>query len=202
MVGSGGQGAFAAMRARGDEFWWYVCCEPRAPFPTEFIDQCGCALRTWLWMTWAKGMTGILVWETSHWTPHRQIPPYDDPTRPQNPYADPMAWNSTGGMWGNGDGRFVYPPLKAVASPIEKGQPPILDAPNPCYRLAMLRDGLEDYEYFVLLRKLDPDNALLKVPEGVFRKTWDFSTDPSCLHDHRLRLAREIVRLRKARPGN
>ena len=56
----------------------------------------------------------------------------------------------------------------------------------------MLREGIEDYEYFVLLRKQDPTNPLLKVPETVMRSVYDYSTDPSGMETHRLRLARQI----------
>lgn len=184
--------AYKDVRSRGDQFWWYICCGPRTPYPTEFIDHAGCELRTWLWMTWARDVTGILIWETSLWSSKSK---YSDPNSPQNPYDDPMAWNSSGGTWGNGDGRFVYPPLSTVATPRAKDRKPVFDAPNASYRLAILRDGIEDYEYFAMLRRLDPGNGLLKVPDSVFRNERDFSSDPSFMREHRERLAKEIERI-------
>ncbi len=184
--------AYADVRARGDQFWWYICCGPRAPYPTEFIDHAGCELRTWLWMTWARNVTGVLIWQTNYWT--RKLK-YPDPSSPQNPYEDAMAWSGSGGTWGNGDGRFVYPPLKAAATPRAKDRKPILDEPNASYRLAILRDGIEDYEYFAMLKRISPADPLLKVPESVFRNERDFSPDPSFMRAHRVKLARAIERL-------
>ena len=183
----------AATRARGDsEFWWYICCGPHAPYPTEFIDHAGDELRAWLWMTWNEGVKGTLVWETSLWTSTSRYP---NQMCPQDPYADPMAWNGRGGTWGNGDGRFVYPP-RSACGPRTKDSPPVFDLPNPTYRLAILRDGLEDYEYFAQLKRKDPANELLKVPAAVYRKLNDFNADPTPMREHRARLAREIVRLK------
>lgn len=190
-------GAYGKYRARGDQFWWYICCGPHAPYPTEFIDHPGDELRAWLWMTWGENVRGILIWETTLWT---SASTYPDSNRPQNPYIDAMSWSGSGGTWGNGDGRFVYPPLAAVETPYAKGQPAIMDAPNGSYRLAILRDGIEDYEYFALLRKADPANALLKVPESVYRSVRDFSSDPTAMREHRLKLAREIARLGAGAP--
>ena len=44
---------------------------------------------------------------------------------------------------------------------------PVLEAPNGTMRLEILRDGIEDYEYFAILSRVDPENALLKVPPEV-----------------------------------
>ncbi|MCQ2390121.1 MAG: DUF4091 domain-containing protein [Kiritimatiellae bacterium] len=175
------------------DFWWYICCGPRAPYPTEFIDHAGDELRAWLWMTWDKGVKGTLVWETSVWTSTSRYP---DKMHPQNPYEDAMAWSTSGGTWGNGDGRFVYPPARACYTPRAEKQEPIMDAPNPSYRLAILRDGLEDYEYFAQLKRVDPKNPLLKVPASVYRRLDDFNADPSAMREHRAKLAQEIVRLK------
>ncbi len=180
------------VRARGDQFWWYICCGPRAPYPTEFIDHFGCELRTWLWMTWSRNITGVLIWETSLWSSRSKYP---DKNAPQNPYEDAMSWSGSGGTWGNGDGRFVYPPVATVATPRAKDRKPVMDGPNSSYRLEILRDGIEDYEYFALLRKADPANPLLKVPETVFVNERSFSPDPSHMRWHRAKLAREIERL-------
>jgi hypothetical protein len=70
----------------------------------------------------------------------------------------------------------------------------------------MLRDGIEDYEYFAILRRLDPQNALLAVPPDVTASMTEFTRDPTPMQRHREKLAREIVRLggktRKAVPAD
>ena len=58
----------------------------------------------------------------------------------------------------------------------------------------MLRDGIEDYEYFVMLKKLDPANPLLAVPPSVSKSLTDFNKSPDGIEAHRSRLAREIER--------
>ena len=125
-----------------------------------------------------------------------------------------MSWVSEGRLapgtknpWGNGDGRFMYPPETAAnAKPVA----PVLDGPVDSIRLELLRDGLEDYEYFVILKrllaektaKLDPRSranyeALLTVPKEVSVNLTEFTHDPATLETHRDQLARAIVELQK-----
>jgi len=200
-----------ARRAAGDQFWWYVCCGPKAPYATEFIDHPGTEMRVWLWQTWAERVTGVLIWETDYWTSNTAYPDRD---HPQNPYLDPMSWVGDGSLaagtrqpWGNGDGRFVYPPPTAA-----DGHPsaPILDGPVDSVRLELLRDGIEDYEYFVLLKRLLSEKAgkldttaraayeaLLVVPSEVSASLTRFTRDPEPIETHRDKLARAIVELKK-----
>jgi len=49
-------------RRHGEEFWWYICTGPKAPYCTLFIDHPATELRVWLWQTWQRGIRGILVW--------------------------------------------------------------------------------------------------------------------------------------------
>ena len=198
-----------AARALGDVFWWYVCCGPKAPYVTEFIDHPGSEMRLWLWQTWGENVQGVLIWTTTWWTSGSAYPDY-----PQNPYEDAMSWVSAGKMkrgekrpWGNGDGRFLYPPLAAA-----NGRPsaPVLDAPVDSYRLELLRDGIEDYEYFAMLKRLLAKKgaslpaadraryeALLAVPKEVYTSMTEFATDPASMESHRVKLARAIETLVK-----
>jgi hypothetical protein len=197
--------ALAAERRRhGEQFWWYVCCGPKAPHATLFIDHPGTELRVWLWQTWQRGIDGILVWQANYWTSPTAYP---DRGHPQNPYEDPMGWVSGGEPgtkrpWGNGDGRFLYPPEAAA-----DGRPsaPVLDGPVDSIRWEMLRDGIEDYEYHAELKRrldargasLDPARAaalraLLEVPADVTTDLTHFTTDPAPIERRREALARAI----------
>ena len=102
--------------------------------------------------------------------------------------------------WGNGDGRFLYPPRAAAQpSPV-----PVLDGPVDSFRIEMLRDGIEDYEYFAMLKRLlverrnlpsalrDKAAALLKVPSSVYSSMTEFTKDPEPMEKHREKLARAI----------
>ena len=165
----------------------------------------------WLWQTWAERVTGVLIWETVYWTSDTA---YQDRANPQNPYLDPMCWVVDGTLtpgtkrpWGNGDGRFLYPPEAAADG---KPAAPVLDGPVETLRLEILRDGIEDYEYFVILKrlmtekgaKLDPRaranyEALLTVPADVSASLTSFTRDPATIESHRDKLARAIVELLK-----
>jgi hypothetical protein len=199
-------------RAAGEEVWWYICCAPHAPYVTEFIDHPGTELRLWPWQSWQYGVQGILIWATLYWTSPTAFPP----PRLQDPWADPMSY-TTGygqkpgeiGYWGNGDGRFLYPPRREPGT----NQPPCLDAPINSVRWENLRDGMEDYEYFWLLDQhvqrlgavkgetslVREARELLKVPSAVSQDTTHFTTDPRVMLEYRDRVARMIERLQKAR---
>jgi hypothetical protein len=111
------------------------------------------------------------------------------------------------GYWGNGDGRFLYPPRRDPNT----ASTPCLDGPITSMRWENLRDGMEDYEYFWLLDQeikraaaaggtdslLQPARALLEVPEAVSRDLTRFTTDPRLLLQHRDQVARMIERLRR-----
>ncbi len=205
-----------ARRAAGEEVWWYICTGPKAPYVTEFIDHPGTELRLWPWQSWQYGVTGILVWATVYWTS-----PVAYPDALQNPWEDPMSWVSgygtpkgTRSPWGNGDGRFLYPPRRDPNT----ASGPSLDAPINSIRWENLRDGMEDYEYFWLLDQevkrvealngekddsrttlLAEAKALLVVPENVSKDLTHFTTDPRPLLEHRDKVARMIEQLRRVR---
>lgn len=197
-----------AARRMGDVFWWYVCCGPKSPYVTEFIDHPGVEMRLWLWQTWGEKVRGVLIWATNWWTSPSAYPDY---ANPQNPYEDAMSWShapryarGTKIGWGNGDGRFLYPP-SAVYDAARKGV--VLDEPVVSFRMELLRDGIEDYEYFAMLRRaLDKAKSLpaerraeyetlLSVPQDVYRSMTDFTTDPAVLERHRVKMARAIESL-------
>ena len=197
----------AARRKAGDRFWWYICCGPRAPFCGEFIDHAGTELRVWLWQTWQRRIEGILVWATNYWTSEAAYP-----KTLQNPYEDPMSWVSgydtpagTRAPWGNGDGRFIYPPEAAA-----DGHPaqPVLDGPVDSVRWELLRDGIEDYEYLAMLQRLLAAKgarlpagerqalaALLEVPPELTANATTFTRDPEVIARRRHAVARGVERL-------
>ena len=198
-------------RQHGEKFWWYVCTGPKAPYCTLFIDHPGTELRVWLWQTWKRRIDGILVWQTNYWTSSAAYP---DRERPQNPYEDPMGWRSGYSTpkgnkkpWGNGDGRFIYPPLAAAdAHPAA----PVLDGPVDSIRWEMLRDGIEDYEYLVILERLlkvkkdklttqqrQKYAAFLEVPEAITKDMTNFTKDPAPIEARRNQIARAIAKLNK-----
>lgn len=197
-----------ARRAAGEEVWWYICCAPHAPYLTEFIDHPGLELRLWPWQSWQYGVQGILIWATTYWTSPSAFPP----PKLQDPWADPMSYVSGYdykpgqiGYWGNGDGRFLYPPRAALA-----GETPCLEGPVTSVRWENLRDGMEDYEYLWLLEQalrsphwagrqtklVQEASALLTIPPAISQDTRNFTTDPRVLLKHRDRVARMLEQLK------
>ncbi|HOC50356.1 MAG TPA: DUF4091 domain-containing protein, partial [Verrucomicrobiota bacterium] len=199
-------------RQAGEEVWWYICCGPHAPYLTEFIDHPGTELRLWPWQSWQYGVEGILIWATTYWTSATAFPP----PKLQNPWADPMSYTTGYGLtpgtinyWGNGDGRFLYPPRR---DPVEN-QTPCLDGPINSLRWENLRDGMEDYEYLWLLQQAaqrelawrgetelyQQAREALKVPAEISQDLTHFTTDPRLMLAHRDLVARLIERLQRQR---
>ena len=200
----------AERQAEGEDFWWYVCTGPKMPYATLFMDHPATNLRVWLWQTWQHQVQGVLIWATTYWNCDHI---YTD--RPQNPYVDTMSWAAGYNWvkpgqrqpWGNGDGRFLYPPL-ATVNRADGDRRPILEPPVDSIRIEMLRDGIEDYEYCVILRKLRDDNAtrfspaelahinaLLTVPSQISEDMTHFTHSPEPILKRRSEIGRAITEL-------
>jgi hypothetical protein len=103
--------------------------------------------------------------------------------------------------WGNGDGRFLYPPHAVFTSATGA----VMDGPVGTVRLEMLRDGIEDYEYLAILSrllkekgdKIDPATkqkltALLVVPDTITSTLTSFTTRPEPIETRRDEVAKAI----------
>jgi hypothetical protein len=216
----------AALNAKGRQFWSYLCTGPKAPWVTLFIDHPAVNLRLWLWMSYKFGLKGILVWEAMYWTSGNVFPE----ERPQNPWADPMSYTSGYGTaygevkyWGNGDGRFIYPPNRNVG--VDKAK--YLCGPVNSVRWEMLREGLEDYEYLWLLERavkgkdkggakaagqgaakgahksrlalIEDGRKLLDIPPAMFVSGQEYTKDPKAILEYRKRIALVLEGLSSAR---
>lgn len=195
-------------RQHGERFWWYVCTGPKAPYCTLFIDHPATELRVWLWQTWQRKIDGILVWSTNYWTSSAAFPdgfqdPYEDPMGYVSGYSTPKGVKR---HWGNGDGRFIYPPQ--IASVPGKTSGPVIAKPVSSIRWEMLREGIEDFEMLWLLRDLLKQKgsrlsserrkaieALLTVPPEITTDMTTFTKSPKPIYDHRSKVAQAIEEL-------
>jgi hypothetical protein len=175
----------------GESVWWYVCCGPHHPYPNNFIDHPAINHRIRFWMIQKYGTNGSLYWSVTYWR--------------QNPWETAMSYSPEGGTWGNGDGRLLYPPAK------QKPEEPMVCGPINSIRFEMLREGLEDREYFCLLsreierlKKKDDASVSDAIAEGektmraaddLVRSLTDYEKDPKKLYEARDRIARTIVKL-------
>ena len=195
------------LKDKGARFWTYVCCWPHAPYCTEFIDHAAVEMRTWLWQTWKYDITGVLVWQTNYWMSNSAFP---DPNAPQNPYLAPMSYVTDGALppgtkrfWGNGDGRFLYPPLSCQTPSSE----PNLDDPVASIRFESLREGIEDFEMLQILKSklveaknLSPQQrqkyeSLLEVPAEITTNWTTFNYSPDAIYQRRAAVAEAIEEL-------
>jgi hypothetical protein len=196
-------------RKLGERFWWYVCTGPKAPYAGIFLDHPAPEMRIWLWQTFQRNINGILVWQCNYWNSDTAYP---EAGKLQNPLVDPMSWMTGYGTpagkkspWGNGDGRFIYPPLAAAS-----GNPasPVMDGPVDSIRWEQLRDGIEDYEYLTILRsklnqrratlsaeKVQEYEKLLEVPETITKSMTEFTPNGGPIEMRRDQIARAIETL-------
>ena len=194
--------------AKGERFWWNVCCDPKAPYCAEFADHPAHELRLWHWQAFERGIVGSLIWTTNYWT---SIAAYPDGH--QDPYLDPMSYQVGYGAapgeklpWGNGEARYFYPPLSAAVPGRHDGEA-IIEDPVDSIRLEALREGIEDYEILLTLRERYEEKkaALSQKEREEIEKIFDFSDittdmthftdDPSVILAHRARAAEAIQRL-------
>jgi hypothetical protein len=196
-----------ARQAAGDDVWWYVCCGPHAPYPNNFVDHPGINHRIRFWMAEKYRVQGSLYWSTTHYgsTPDGQF---------RNPWNDGMTYRPSGGYWGNGDGMLLYPACR------EQSDKPVIDGPVVSIRWELLRDGIEDREYFWTLRqeierlqlirrnaesgtkrKIDAAireaNRALGAPDRLAESLVEYTKDPQDLLRERTRLAEAIERCRR-----
>jgi hypothetical protein len=200
--------AVAELAPKGREFWSYLCTGPKSPWVTLFVDHPAVNMRMWLWMTYKWGLKGILVWRADYWNSPTLFPP----GVLQNPWQDPMSYTVGYGVpfgqvshWGNGDGRFLYPPNRDPG----KDKTKYVCGPVDSVRWEILREGIEDFEYFVLLEKAIQaargKNALkaaaaeaaglLAFPPSLFTSGKDYTKDPLDLLSLRAKVAEAIEKL-------
>lgn len=130
-----------AVHAKGGEYWWYVCVEPRDPnYPNLFLAQTAAQHRALFWETWANHVDGLLYWGLNFWSWYQYEYPagIHGPTTRVPPKG---SFNFVPVPQAPGDGFSMYPG-------------PTPSQPLSSIRLEAMRDGEEDYEYLVLLDKL------------------------------------------------
>jgi hypothetical protein len=174
--------AAAERRRLGEQVWWYVCCGPKAPWPNNFIDHAAVTHRMRYWVMEKYRVEGDLYWNTTYWWQ-------------KNPWDDPQAyeWCSTGKntnkVWGNGDGMLLYPPTRQPPAQ------PVLDGPRASIRMALIRDGLEDREYFRLLERAGHTaGAATQIVERLVQDGTHYERDPEKIAAAREQLAALIER--------
>ena len=138
-------------------------------------------------------MTGFLYWGLAVWRDNLK----GKARWPDVPW-DPATWRNAAGKPHHGDGQLIYPGPKAE--------------PLSSVRLENLRDGIEDYEYFWLLRQaadklkkaagrdhrklIAEAEKALAIDDAIVTDLRRFTQDPRALRRARASLAGLIERAR------
>jgi len=167
----------AEARRAGRDIWWYICIGPKHPYANWFVEWPAIEGRLLMGAMTAKyNPGGFLYYAVNRW-------PLNDKVITGGPRTD---WNPASYKNNNGDGSIM------CAGP---------DGPLATIRLENIRDGIEDYEYYLLLRKLLQEKgqpeSIGEVPAEVVDNLTNFTHDPAVVNAERERVAREIVRLSK-----
>lgn len=195
------------MNTKGLEYWSYLCTGPKSPWITLFTDHDAVNLRMWLWGSYRNHLKGILVWATNWWNSSTASPE----GFLQNPWEDAMSYMVGYGRpygkqdrWGNGDGRFFYP----INRNPNHDKNTYTGQPVPSLRLEILRDGIEDYEYFVMLEKavletrsknkavIAEAKKLLEIPGNIYTDEKTYSKNPQDMLEYRKKVAASILKLK------
>jgi hypothetical protein len=123
---------------------------PKWPVPNYFVDHPAMSHRVRFWLAERYGLTGDLYWDVAWY--------WDWSYQPINPWTQITVTNQYGPT-GNGDGRLVYPPVR------EPPAGPVIAGPIDSIRWELVREGLEDREYFWLLSELARRGALRWGPD-------------------------------------
>ena len=167
-------------RAAGFGLWWYYVASHL------YIPTRGLEVRQTFWRHWKYHVAGQLHWGMSYWG-DANIAGKDGAKWPAVP------WDTRSSR--TGDGYLVYP------------------APGgtgvwPSIRLELMRDGLEDYEYFHLLAELTAalersgsaraaqvaaNKRLLAVDDSLVKSYKEYAQQPAAYRTYRRRLAKAIM---------
>src|ERR1051326_4223353 len=166
--------------ARGKKLWWYQACSSHGcnivggqyfrGWPSYVIDADAVRNRIMEWLTWKYGIEGELYFNTDE------------------AYGKKDPWKDVNLFGGNGDGPLFYPGAPQVIG----GRSHI---PIESIRLKLIREGLEDYEYLVMISKLGQSKMAHELVNGLIHNIYDFDHDPQKLYGIRASIGRELNKL-------
>lgn len=160
---------------RGD-LWSYTSCNTgRGNTPEWLVDYPPINERIQAgFLNFTQEAKGILYYRSDGWTNGNAL----------------TSWNSVdttacgGGFGRPGDGIFVYPP-----GPIGSSEP------APGIRLKAIRDGIQDFEYAQLLKKLGHGSLVNTVLSNVAASWTHWTHDPTALENARKQLGLRLEQI-------
>jgi hypothetical protein len=151
-------------QALGEEVWTYTALtQGERETPFWELDFPVLNYRVVPWMVWKSQITGVVYWACNWWDV-------------SDPWEDTGTWTEDGEVY-NGEGVLVYP-----------GE----DGCVPSIRLKVLREGMEDYEYFTILNSLGKKSFTDGQVEKIVKSWYEWNKDPGRLLEVRRILGEEI----------
>jgi hypothetical protein len=142
------------------------------------VDASSVRNRVFQWLAWMDRIEGELYYATDYcWLAS------DCGDAKSGKTQDP--WVSIYAFGGNGDGTLFYPGTVAKIG----GTTPV---PVPSVRLALLRDGMEDYEYLAALAAAGDSAFATQTAQSFITDATTFSNDPSMMQGARLALGERL----------
>jgi hypothetical protein len=154
----------ARIEAAGGELWSYQALVQGRRTPSWQLDFPVTHYRVLGgFLNASQGVTGLLYWGVDRWQ--------------RDPWTDPTYTHTTSCCF-PGDGSLVYP-----------GGPAGVVGVVPSIRLAMVRDGMDDYDYVALMRARGAGTEAEALIAPAATSWWRWTTDGRVLADVRHRLA-------------
>jgi hypothetical protein len=164
--------------SKAKRLWWYQSCSSHGcnivggdyfrGWPGYMIDDAPVQNRIMEWLTWKYEIGGELYFNTN-----------------EAYFRKPDPWKDVHLFGGNGDGTLFYP-----------GRPDKIGGrthiPIESIRLKLVREGLEDYEYLVMLEKHSGRKAVEDLVNGFIRTAYDFDLAAAKLYGVREEIARRL----------
>jgi hypothetical protein len=161
------------------KMWIYQSCDSdgcnsigdasQSGWPTHMIDAPAAQNRAMEWQAWRQKAAGELYYDTTY------------------AFTKGDAWTGQYYFGGNGDGTLFYPGrARAIGG--------TRDIPVESVRLALIREGLEDYEYLRLYAKVAGEKEAQALAETIAGKTYQWEHDPQRLYSARHKMAEAIDR--------
>ena len=159
------QSLIKTRQREGEEIWTYTAlCQGEKETPYWELDLPVLNYRVTEWMIWQSKISGILYWSTNYWG------------KVEDPWENPATWGEGSAVY-NGEGSLLYP--------AEHGC-------SPSLRLKVLREGIEDYEYFALLASLGEESFVDQQVKKVVKSWYTWDENPDILLEARTNLGEKI----------
>jgi hypothetical protein len=172
----------AKRQALGETIWTYTAlCQGGKKTPWWHTDYPLLHYRVPAWIAWRYRMRGLLYWGGLSFWQH-----VEDPwTNPETYDLRKESKDNKGPVY-NGEGSIVYP-----------GRAVGYEGIAPSLRLKVLRDSIEDYEYFAILERLGLAEETQKVVLPIAGSWYQWDPDPAAYRKARAALAEMIVKAKQ-----